>query len=194
MEQKISKHDLRELKKENKLNNQDEQNKKTKRKKIIKYSITTIILILIIYGFYTFVIAPVKDFEPYTSGPVHWHANFEVYLCGEKQDFTTGYDFEDNRKGSLTFHSHNDEVIHIESHVAKKEDLALGNFFDAINIPFSENQIMDKKNGDLCNGKAGKVHMYINEAENYEYKNFIIRPCESENIKQDCDNIKIKFE
>ena len=194
-DKKLSKHELKKLKKEQKLSSNDEHNNKIKRKKIIKYSITTLVLILLIYVTYIFIIAPIKDFKPYTNGPIHWHANFEVDICGEKKDFTKGYDFEDNRKGSLEFHSHNDEIIHIESQVIKKEDLALGNFFDAINVQFSESQIMNKNNGDLCpNSNSGKVHMYINDIENYEFRKFIIRQCDSKDIEDDCDKIKIKFE
>ena len=53
---------------------------------------------------------------------------------------------------------------------------------------------MNKRNGDMCGEKAGRVTMYVNGAENNEFRNFIFRPCESKNIEQDCDLIIVKFE
>ncbi len=197
-EQNLSRHDLRESKKEERIKAKESNLKEGRRKKLIKkiviWAIVIIILLGIIFLFYR-AISISKDFKPYTPGSVHWHTNFEVFLCGERQDFTKGYDLEINGKGSYLLHSHNDNVIHIEGQILKKEDIALGNFFDIIDVPFSKTQIMDKRNGDLCqNDSTGEVHMYVNGVENNEFRNFIPEPCTSENIKEDCDKIDIKFE
>ncbi len=198
-DQNLSRHGKKELKikqrEENQISKEKTESSKKLKNDITKYTIIAAVVLLIIFGGYYLIIKPLNDFKPYTSGFIHWHANYEVYLCGERQDFTKGYDFEEDHIGTLQLHTHNDNVIHIEDKVQKKEDIAIGHFFDNIRIPFSETQIMNKKNGDLCSdGKTGKVHMYINGVENFEFRNFILRKCDSSNIKQDCDKIDIKFE
>ena len=197
--EELTHHEKKELKKQQKEqekhSSHESKSKKNTNRKYVNYGITAIILLLIIVGGYYFIIKPIKGFQPFTSGPVHWHANFEVFLCGERQDFTTGYDFEKNRLGSHILHSHNDNVIHIEGQIPKREDIAIGNFFDLIGVPFSSTQIMDKTNGDLCtSGEPGTVKMIVNGEPNNEFRDFIPKACESPNIKQDCDKIEIRFE
>ena len=84
----------------------------------------------------------------YTDAPVHWHAAFEVELCGQKQDFSS-YGAT-THAGSPLLHTHGDGVIHIEGRVIQKQDIALGKFFDGIEVPFDRDRIMNKKNGDTC--------------------------------------------
>ena len=101
--------------------------------------------------------------------------------------------------GVETTHHHNDDIIHMEGNgvITKKEDLSLGNFFDAISIPFNEMQIMNKKNGDLCNGKPGKVHLYIDGKENNEYRNYVPSRCDAQDVGEihdRCNHIEVKFE
>ena len=48
-----------------------------------------------------------------TNGPVHWHADFEFWACGEKLDLKDPEGFF-NRVGSPVFHEHNDDRIHVE--------------------------------------------------------------------------------
>lgn len=117
----------------------------------------------------------------YTATPVHWHANFEVELCGKKQDFSS-YGSGTTRAGSPLFHTHGDGVIHIEGRIIAKKDIALGKFFDYINVPFDRDQIMDKKNGDECPargsspgapGKPGTVKMLVNGQPNQEFRDYV---------------------
>ncbi|MDO8505375.1 MAG: hypothetical protein Q7S48_02265 [bacterium] len=132
----------------------------------------------------------------YTAAPVHWHAKFEVVLCGEKQDFTP-YGAGAQHAGSSLLHSHGDEVIHIEGQIMKKEDIAIGKFFDSIDVPFDRDRIMSKKNGDECpsvtlgaGGKPGQVKMFVNDEPNDEFRNYI--PFATEKAEE--DRIKIVFE
>src|SRR3990172_8278827 len=48
-----------------------------------------------------------------TGGPVHWHADFEIYDCGQKIDLVdpTGLS---NKIGTATLHEHNDNRVHVE--------------------------------------------------------------------------------
>lgn len=126
----------------------------------------------------------------YTAGPVHWHAAFEVELCGQKQDFSS-YGAT-SHAGSPLFHTHGDSLIHIEGRIIQKDDIALGKFFDLIDVPFGPDRIMDKKNGDTCvaGGSPGKVKMFINGEPNQEFRDYIPKPTE----KGEDQKIRIVFE
>src|SRR3989338_7665363 len=59
-----------------------------------------------------------------TKGPVHWHADFEIWNCGEQVNLLdpTGLT---NRIGTPLFHEHNDARIHVEGTLRAKEDVSL---------------------------------------------------------------------
>ena len=197
-EKLLSSHDRKILKKQEReqqrQRSEDQKSKKQTNKKIIKYSIIGVVVLLILYGGYSF-LKSVKSLKPYFTGPYHWHANIEVSLCGEIKPLRcTG-----SMCGLETMHHHNDDIIHIEGSgtILKKENLAVGNFFDNINVPFTLTQIMDKKNGDLCNGKPGTVKMFVNGIPNNQFRDYIITQCDAQEpaeIKQRCDRIQVNFE
>lgn len=111
----------------------------------------------------------------YTDTPVHWHGTFEIELCGVKQDFSS-YGSGGHHAGLPLFHTHGDGMIHIEGRVIKKEDIALGIFFDSINTPFGQDKIMDKKSGDMCPNtpdKPGSVKMFVNDVQNDQFRDFV---------------------
>lgn len=191
----LTSHEKKEIKKEEKEKEREQSEKQQTNEKLkkntIKYGIIILVISLIIFGGYYFVIKPIQNFKPYHNEAYHWHANFEVSICGQPAQVKCGA----GMCGPMNLHHHNDNIIHIEGNtIAKQEDIAIGNFFDVLKIPFSSTQIMDKKNGDLCNGKPGNVHMYVNNQINNEFRNFILKKCETDNIEKDCDHIDIKFE
>ncbi len=192
----LTNHEKKQLRKEQRekeeIGKNEIKSKKELNKKIVKYSIITLILLVIVFGGYYFVIKPIKDFEPYYKGAYHWHANFEVSICGQLAQIKCGA----GMCGMMNFHHHNDNIIHIEgSSIAKKEDLYLGNFFRGLGLDFSNQSLFDKKNGDLCpNGNAGIVKMYVDGQPNYELDKYILKKCDSSNIKEDCEEIDLKFE
>lgn len=66
-----------------------------------------------------------------TKGPVHWHADFEIWSCGKQLDLVNPKGFS-NKIGTNTLHEHNDLKIHVEGVVLKKDDVTLGKFFEVI--------------------------------------------------------------
>lgn len=110
--------------------------------------------------------------QTYTAGEVHWHALVDISICGEHRDLplTDGAPF----KGSYLLHTHDDNVAHIEGMVQKKEDIALGEFFDAIKVPFDKDKLMEVKNGDLCDGKHGILKMYVNDQPRTDFRDYIL--------------------
>ena len=118
-----------------------------------------------------------------TKGPVHWHADFEIWNCGEKVELIDPKGLS-NRVGTPVFHEHNDNRIHVEGVVLHPEDAALGLFFkvvggtlitEELGVPTNE-ELVSAKNGELCNGKSGKVQVFVyqvlnpHEQGNWEYK------------------------
>ena len=63
-----------------------------------------------------------------TKGPVHWHADFEIWVCGEKVDILDPKGLS-NRIGTSVFHEHNDNRVHVEGVVVDKKDVSLDEFF-----------------------------------------------------------------
>jgi len=110
-----------------------------------------------------------------TRGPVHWHADLEVWNCGEKVNLIDPQGLS-NRIGTPVFHEHDDFRIHVEGVVVKTEDVSLGNFFnvvggtltqDALQVPTNEGMMLSN-DGDLCDGKPGKIQVFAYKIDNPE--------------------------
>ncbi len=128
------------------------------------------------------------------GGPVHWHADYEIWICGQKVLLPEPENLE-NRVGTGTLHHHNegDEEarhgiyrIHIEGVVANLEEVNLGHFFeaiggqfthDSIRIPQKDGSVLEYKNRDLCpDGKEGMLNIYVNGELNEEMDEYVIKP------------------
>jgi len=66
-----------------------------------------------------------------TKGPVHWHADYEIWNCGEKVDLIKPEGFS-NRVGTPLFHDHGDNRIHVEGVVVDKRNADLHTFFNVL--------------------------------------------------------------
>jgi hypothetical protein len=67
-----------------------------------------------------------------TGGPVHWHADVEVWACGNELEFRdpTGLS---NKIGTATYHEHNDKRIHLEGvPTSLPYDYSMGKFMNVI--------------------------------------------------------------
>ncbi|MEM3154573.1 MAG: hypothetical protein QW165_03360 [Candidatus Woesearchaeota archaeon] len=117
--------------------------------------------------------------ETYTDREVHWHAYIDINICGEKVELpcnveTPGIVHGGKFCGEHLLHHHYDNILHIEGLIRKKEDIALGRFFDLIGVPFSAEKILDKQNGDLCpDGRPGKWKMYVNEQPRTDFRDYV---------------------
>lgn len=103
-----------------------------------------------------------------SRGPVHWHADFEIYECGDKIDMIDPEGLA-NRVGTSTFHEHGDDRIHIEGVVVDSDEIDLHNFFKTIGGSMTQNSmslltnegIIEMKNGDLCNDLQGTLQVFV---------------------------------
>lgn len=112
-----------------------------------------------------------------SKGPVHWHADIEVWACGEELNLRDPEGFS-NKIGTAVLHEHNDKRIHQEGVVVNHDDVSLGNFFSVIGGHLSgaqllvptDNGLQTFMTGDACdNGSEGvlQVFRYGVEGETY---------------------------
>lgn len=110
-----------------------------------------------------------------TAGPVHWHADFELWKCEQQLDLLDPEGLI-NRIGSTSFHEHGDNRIHVEGVVIKREDVTLHRFFELFGgvltsttllVPSNEGFVA-AQNGELCNGQAGKLQVFVYKVLNPE--------------------------
>jgi uncharacterized membrane protein len=120
----------------------------------------------------------------WSNGPVHWHADYEVWACGQKLNLVdpTGWS---NKIGTPTLHEHNDDRIHLEGVALIPYDASLGRFFNVIGGKLSsnvltfpdKNGLVNYANGALCpDTTASLVQTYVYRAEaNRTFRQFKLR-------------------
>ncbi len=128
-----------------------------------------------------------KNFHSVTRGPVHWHADYQVWACGKQLDLVNPKGLS-NKIGSNLMHEHNDDRMHIEGVLDKREDVNLGNYFmniggmlknDAISYPTVKGAV-HYKNGDTCpDGSIGTLKVYVNGKRITEPVSYVISPQEN---------------
>lgn len=76
-----------------------------------------------------------------SGGPVHWHADMEVWACGQELELRdpTGLS---NKIGTPTLHEHDDHRIHLEGVVVdKRVDASIGKFMNVIGGGISDDSM-----------------------------------------------------
>lgn len=123
----------------------------------------------------------------FTKGPVHWHADMEIWACGEPiLSDNNGNDvdklldpqgFWSNKVGSPTIHEHDDRRMHIEGVLLDKEEASLGVFFGKIGgdlhkgllkVPSEKGPII-YRNGDKCGNEPGEVQVFVYSIKDKQY-------------------------
>lgn len=106
----------------------------------------------------------------YVGGPVHWHADIEIYACGQKQEIRDPTGFLSNKIGTATYHEHNDDRIHLEGVPLTEADASLSKFFEVIGgeitnesiaIPLNDDQQAEFGNGDSCQGQDAELQVFV---------------------------------
>lgn len=179
-------YELRKQQREQEREQREQQHEsKQKRKKILWWSLGVIIVIGIGYIVLSLPEKPEtpKQTGPYSKGQVHWHATLKVFVCGEEKLMPAP--LEGHHLGLPLLHTHEDRLIHIEGTIWKPEEINLGRYMDAIGQNFKDDELLDKKNGDLCNNLPGKVKLYVDGKENNQLTNYVIK---------DGDTYEVRFE
>lgn len=93
----------------------------------------------------------------WSKGPVHWHADFQVWACGREVNLKDPKGLS-NKIGTSVLHEHNDNRIHYEGVVIQERDATLGAFFHALGGELTQNSLtlptndgmVTYKNSDEC--------------------------------------------
>ncbi len=130
-----------------------------------------VLMILVILGntFYLIGSTLYINMKSVSGGPVHWHADFELWNCGEKLDLINPI-APSNRVGTALLHEHNDERIHVEEAIFDMKDVSLGSFMKVVGGEISDTKlvvptnrgVVTMENGQLCpDGNPGTLQVFV---------------------------------
>lgn len=154
--------------------------KKRSMQHLFFWSITITVAISSLYlGWYTVY----RNFTSETGGPVHWHADFEVWNCGMQLELVNPTGIR-NRVGTSLLHEHNDMRMHIEGTLSSLEEADIHYFFESIGGTLEEGILtfpsshgfLQMKDGDFCKSRKGKVQVFVYRIVNARHsqkENFI---------------------
>ncbi len=135
--------------------------------KKIMYSIVLIVVALV--TIYLVITTLHLNVISITKGPVHWHADFEIWICDNEIQLPEPKGLS-NKQGVDLMHAHNDNRIHVEGVILDKKQASLGAFFyaiggsitsDGLRIPTDEG-LVEVHEGDACNEKPAKLYVFVN--------------------------------
>ncbi len=112
-----------------------------------------------------------------SKGPVHWHADFEAWACGEELNLKDPDGFLSNKTGTPVLHEHNDNRIHLEGVVVNPEDASLGRFMNVTGGSITSSSLVwpgnDGKrsfvNGQHCDGEPAEVQVFAYQTTQDDY-------------------------
>jgi hypothetical protein len=139
--------------------------RKTRNTHLLNKSISAVVVLTVVallyWGFTSINLSPA-----YSSGQVHWHADLELFVCGENiplpSPLSTKVAHGQSYIGTPLMHSHGGTQIHVEGTVSKAKDITLGKFMTSLGLDFTQTQLLDKSNGDFCGDTEGKVKLFVN--------------------------------
>src|SRR3989338_6832243 len=104
-----------------------------------------------------------------SKGPVHWHADFEIWVCDKQIELAEPKGIS-NKQGVDLMHAHNDNRIHVEGVLLDKKAASLGAFFyalggsisdDGLKVPTGDG-LLSVHDGDKCNEQPAKLYVFVN--------------------------------
>lgn len=149
---------------------------KTATESVKKILFTLIVMPIVLATIYLAGSTVYLNLSSSSKGPVHWHADFEIWDCGKKVDLIDPKGLS-NRVGTSTFHEHGDNRIHVEGVVSDEHDANLGNFFKFVGGELHKNHFMipttegalNRSNGDSCNNQPGTVQVFAYKTHGSEF-------------------------
>lgn len=104
-----------------------------------------------------------------SRGPVHWHADIEIWNCSSQVEIADPSSRWVNKVGSATLHEHNDKRIHMEGVVVDEREASVGKFMESIGGELTHKSLVvptsygPRKliNGESCLGRPGEVQVYV---------------------------------
>lgn len=148
-----------------------------------KFSFVLIALPIAIATFYLGASTIYLNLNSVTGGPVHWHADYEVWACAQRYELVDPHSL-DNKVGESAVHEHNDNRIHVEGVLLDLNGASIGEFFEAVGgkftggflaMPTNEGQ-KSWNNGDLCNGSPARWLVFVNGKPEENAQMHVIAP------------------
>ncbi|MFQ5989138.1 MAG: hypothetical protein ACE5K9_04395 [Candidatus Methylomirabilales bacterium] len=141
---------------------------------IVVVGLTALVLVLILIG----------SRPQLPSVGDHWHARYEIIVCGER------FPFLPYTQGEI--HTHGDGQLHIHPKVETEAgaNSNLGRFFANAGLYFDREMLRlpggeTVKNGDRCpDGRPGRLRLVVNGSENTSLDKY---------VPQEGDFIRIEF-
>ncbi len=112
-----------------------------------------------------------------SGGPVHWHADFEIWNCGQEVNLKDPKGFS-NKIGSPTLHEHSDKRIHLEGVVVGKQDASLGKFFhiiggnitnSSLTVPTNEGNLTLTSGNTCPDGSPAELQVFAFQVKDKNY-------------------------
>lgn len=143
-----------------------------------KFLFFGIVLITVLPTLYMIVSTVYLNNISASKGPVHWHADIEIWACGKEVELQDPKGMLSNKIGTATLHEHNDKRIHLEGVVVHPEDASLGKFFNVIGGEITANSLIvptnngpvPYTNGSMCaDGSEGQVQAFVYQVDDENY-------------------------
>lgn len=132
-----------------------------------KVLFSSIVLVVILPTLYMGISTVYLNVISQSGGPVHWHADIEIWRCGEELDLVNPEGIS-NKIGTPTFHEHNDKRLHVEGVVVRQEDVNLQRFFNVIGGELTQTSLtVPTTKGDVvlqpgtCSGAPAELQAYV---------------------------------
>mgnify|MGYP000029326689 CR=1 FL=1 len=141
--------------------------RETERTKLLLF---TTIVVTVVFSSFTLIGSTIYlNVKSESGGPVHWHADFEFWACGQQIELKDPVGRFSNKIGSSTLHEHNDKRIHLEGVVVESRDAELAKFFRVIGGEITRSSITIPTNsgnanfinGQGCNGEPGELEVFV---------------------------------
>jgi hypothetical protein len=165
----MSSHEKSEKKSElNKLEQQEQTSKHNKKKKL-QYGAVGILLLGVVaggglYAVQNIEVGPAMTNESLGIGqPVHWHADYQITVCGEDRIL---------EGGPMKAHTHGQTTFHLEGVRQNKEEATLDWIVDRLGGQLEENSIMGREN---CSGEPANLTVTVNGNEVEDHMNLVPR-------------------
>lgn len=184
MAEELSSHDKKQQERQQREQQFAAEQEKHLQQKKRKLMLTWLVVILVIGGFGYWTYWFYSGTSSFHGGNIHWHVKLDLWQCGQKTHIPASAPGAHHR-GLPLLHAHDDDTIHVEGYVSSPNEITLGRFMDAVGVKFSDKEFFDKKEGDSCDGKAGKVQMWLNGEPSTLYRDYSAR---------DGDIVAIRFE
>lgn len=132
----------------------------------------TMTIVIVFTTFFLALDTITKNQSSVTRGPVHWHADFEIYNCGKTVDLKNPKGLS-NRIGDPVLHEHGDNRIHVEGVVNEYADVGLNKFFETIGGNLTNTRLtlptnagsVTMENDQPCDGQPGVLQVFRYKTE-----------------------------